>query len=505
MKNYALPLLKVFFLLFLTLPMQAQFMPCSFTAHPDSASPGTVIFNFNTNPGNTNPIEWDFGDNTFGTGPQVSHTYNGVGPYNVCASQIDSLGHMICRFCDMISPQGPAGPHCNFNFSADPNDSLGMLFHASSGMHASATWDFGDGMNGSGLQVPHHYPGPGTYTVCMTLVDTVNGAIQTCTHCEPVVVAPPVLGPHCSFHVSSAPMGAGSLAFSAIVGPGTMVNWDFGDGTHGQGHQIVHAYNHPGTYQVCMTESDSLGNIVCHFCHPVMASGHPGNACQFNFMVNPANFLEVNFNSQAGPGTTMVWDFGDSTAASGPNVSHIFGHPGIFNVCNTLLDTAGNIICHNCQLVNIHQVQPPQCHANFHAMSLGLTGYFIDASRANPARTTYSWDFGDGGTSNVRFPQHVYSAPGVYLVCLDITDSLCTDHFCHTLVVDTNINQPMYCNAFFVKLQMAPYQLTVVNMSSGMNLNFDWDFGDGTTSTQRFPSHTYSHYRYLHPLPYRDK
>jgi PKD repeat protein len=66
--------------------------------------------------------------------------------------------------------------------------------------------------------------------------------------------------------------------------------------------------------------------------------------------------------------------------------------------------------------------------------------------------------------------------------------------FCAPLLIDTNaINPGNGCNAFYAFMQLAPYQVTVVNLSSGLNLSFDWDFGDGSPhDTNPYPSHVYT-------------
>ncbi|MBK8948196.1 MAG: T9SS type A sorting domain-containing protein [Flavobacteriales bacterium] len=51
---------------------------------------------------------------------------------------------------------------------------------------------------------------------------------------------------------------------------------------------------------------------------------------------------------------------------------------------------------------------------------------------------TYSWDFGDGTTSNVPFPTHTYTGNGPYLLCLTVSGFGCTDTFCDSVGVDAN-------------------------------------------------------------------
>ena len=109
--------------------------------------------------------------------------------------------------------------------------------------------------------------------------------------------------------------------------------------------------------------------------------------------------------------------------------------------------------------------------------------------------TSWSWDFGDGGTSNLQNPVHGYfnMIPGQYAVCLTIlTSGNCTSTFCDTV----NINIfPVVCNAEFEFYPGSPGPLSFdiyqfVDQSSGNNIvSWNWDFGDGSISTDQNPSH----------------
>lgn len=124
---------------------------------------------------------------------------------------------------------------------------------------------------------------------------------------------------------------------------------------------------------------------------------------------------------------------------------------------------------------------------------MGLQAYFIDQSTVPVnALTAYSWTFGDGNSSTLQFPNHQYSAPGWYSVCLSITTGNCSSTHCDSIYIDTAVVVPVNCNSFFVFTQTAPFNIVAVNLASGVNLSFNWDFGDGTTSTAAYPSHQYS-------------
>lgn len=95
------------------------------------------------------------------------------------------------------------------------------------------------------------------------------------------------------------------------------------------------------------------------------------------------------------------------------------------------------------------------------------------------------WDFGDGSTSTQTSPSHTYTNPGTYNVCL-ITTGVCrNDTTCASITVCSGSPQSTY--------SAAPSGLSVAFTNATTNaVTYHWDFGDGGTSTQASPSHTYT-------------
>ncbi len=119
---------------------------------------------------------------------------------------------------------------------------------------------------------------------------------------------------------------------------------------------------------------------------------------------------------------------------------------------------------------------------------------FTDASLGS--YTQIHWSFGDGTTSTITNPNHLYQANGNYVVVLTINDSIanqtCVSHFMDTLSV-TGVGTSLVCQAgFSVYYDTNAGTVNVVNSSIGNNLSYTWGFGDGTTSTQQFPTHSYA-------------
>jgi PKD repeat protein len=104
---------------------------------------------------------------------------------------------------------------------------------------------------------------------------------------------------------------------------------------------------------------------------------------------------------------------------------------------------------------------------------------FNDESKGNII--AWSWDFGDGSSSNLENPVHTFSEAILYDVCLTITDvSGCFETSCDKLRLGADI-----CHAGFT-YQQNGLEFVFYNTSdvSADNITATWTFGDGMNSTQ---------------------
>ncbi len=429
---------------------------------------------------------WSFGDSTYSHNVDPVHTYNSTGLFWVCLSVYDSsTNSVLCSWCDTVNISNPVGGGCSF--SVDTLGSNIAVFYAQpSATGSTIHWNFGDGETGSGSVNTHTYTSAGTYLVCMDELNSVGTVI--CEYCHNVTVG--VTSTNCSFSYATDSTST-YVQFLANVAVGSTVTWHYGDGISGAGIDPHHTYNVPGTYLVCMT---SLYNgITCEYCDTVTTGGNSVGSCSFIYSNNPLLPGSVHFEASgiSVPGNIFTWSFGDGTSGHGASESHQYSTSGTYEVCLTVTDSiSGTILCQTCEPVPVTGGGPATCAANFISTSLGLTAYFIDLSNLSSA-ATYYWSFGDGTYSDSHFPHHTYTASGDYNVCLTVSDGGCQSTTCILTTVDSVITTPA-CEANFAILQINPFELVVVNLSSGVNIHFHWDFGDGETSDSAYPSHYYS-------------
>jgi PKD repeat protein len=145
---------------------------------------------------------------------------------------------------------------------------------------------------------------------------------------------------------------------------------------------------------------------------------------------------------------------------------------------------------------------PPVANANGpyngvvgNAVSFSSAG----SSDADGSIVSYSWSFGDGGSSNQQNPSHTYSAAGTYNVELTVSDDAgasASDITTATIEAASSTNQPPIANANgpynSILGQSIAFSSAGSNDPDGTTLSYSWDFDDGNSSTQANPSHTYA-------------
>jgi PKD repeat protein len=116
----------------------------------------------------------------------------------------------------------------------------------------------------------------------------------------------------------------------------------------------------------------------------------------------------------------------------------------------------------------------------------------VSFTNASTNATSYQWSFRDGGTSTDLSPSHTFVTAGNYEVfVIAIGSGSCRDTFYRTITVTGMVSNPPLAQ-FTVNGGggVAPCTISFVNASQNAS-SFTWDFGDGSTSSDASPSHTY--------------
>lgn len=216
--------------------------------------------------------------------------------------------------------------------------------------------------------------------------------------------------------------------------------------------------------------------------------------CQSSFYYYPdSNSTAIQFiDASYGDPVSWLWSFGDGLLSTEQNPTHVYAQAGNYMVELTISTSAG-CTSTSSQLVMVGQ--PSGCQSSFYYYpdSLNTGIQFVDVSFGNPV--TWQWLFGDGAVSALQNPVHVYGQPGEYVATLTITTA---DNCSSTSTQIVYVGQPVGCQAFFMWVPsdtlngMVPNAIQFTDLSSGQPTQWFWDFGDGTTSYEQNPEHTYN-------------
>ena len=107
---------------------------------------------------------------------------------------------------------------------------------------------------------------------------------------------------------------------------------------------------------------------------------------------------------------------------------------------------------------------------------------------------SYEWDFGDGANSTDASPLHQYVNSGSFTVKLVATNETASDEISAIVSISNQIETPLACFTFQV-LESGPCEsncrVQFTNCSQKSN-SYEWDFGDGQTSSEINPLHSFS-------------
>lgn len=152
-------------------------------------------------------------------------------------------------------------------------------------------------------------------------------------------------------------------------------------------------------------------------------------------------------------------------------------------------------------LIRCNNNEPRDCYADFfvkRASEASLEITFIDNSYT-PIRTfeSWHWNFGDGTTAEGQTVTHTYAEPGMYQVTLTVmsADSCSARTIREIYIREDDVVTGPDCRALFLFRQDSnnPRTFKFNDLSLGEAISWHWDFGDGATSNEQNPTHTFAY------------
>ncbi len=260
-----------------------------------------------------------------------------------------------------------------------------------------------------------------------------------------------------------------------------------GTGVNGNNNQCVSVSN-PGTYAVQTTMYTGCSGPTFYF--PLY--NHPTPNANFNIgNGNNTCGLTVTFHntsSNAGGNTYWFWNFGDGNTSTVQNPVHTYATPGQYSVTLIVGNSFG---CYDTTGMLIDVNNPVLADFQYNNVCLGTATSFTNLStNGGQGSLNYQWFFGDGGTSGQTNPSYTYLSSGTYSVMLIAT----SNKGCKDTIVKVVGVYPLPNVSFSAQNTCDGNPITFnsnANVPNGSIISYQWNFGNGQTSTVPNPSYTY--------------
>lgn len=459
-------------------------------SEPGACLNATVTFNDASVSDGTHPITtwiWHYDDGNSDTlsAPPFQHAYTSPGRYDVQLITVDNIG---CR--DSITRTNAiviSKPVAGFT-STDTLTCTGKpvrFSNLSTGPLLTYTWDLGNGQTSTLANPATTYAAEGVYDIRLWIKDQY-GCLDSIAKPAYIAVRNPVAQFSLSDSLSSCPPLV--VNFTNQSQHYISHEWDFGDGTRSSLQNPLHFYTYPGTYRARLTVV-SVGGCVDTISKVIVVRGPQGT---FSYDITAGCVpTTITFTAHTKDQVTFIWDFNDgSTVHTGDSViTHTFTRMGEYLPKMILRDPQG------CQVpitgpdtIRIYGVDAKMGLNTYVVCDSGRVN-FRDSSVSNDRITAYLWTFGDGSTSALQHPSHLYTQTGNYPISLTVTTQQgCKDTAFNTapLRIVQSPQAGIYGDTAACVPALLDFGGQLLNQDTSA-LQWSWDFGNNTAAAVQDP------------------
>ncbi|KIC95541.1 T9SS C-terminal target domain-containing protein [Flavihumibacter solisilvae] len=350
------------------------------------------------------------------------------------------------------------------------------------------SWDLGNGQLSTARNPTVTYRIPGTYTV--TLVATNASGSRREIKKDYIHVYPNAsVNFTASTNLACRPATITFTDRSTIDGASiTSWNWDFGDGTTSTERNPTRTFDNIGYYNITLTVTTSNG---CTATAPktrfIRVIGGVTPNFDFSKTGNCEAPVNINFiNQTSGPGDiNYQWTFGNGSSSADKDPTTTYSTFGTYNVKLVTISSYG---CRD-SITKAITVNSNNTGFTLPTDNLCPGKEWTFTNTGTPIPVSSLWDFGDGTTSTDINPVKSYLVPGTYTVTVTNQFADCSSTFSKDITVsnpvppDFTATDTIGCTGGLT---------TTFQDLTGDATEWQWDFGDGTSSTEQNPAHTYA-------------
>jgi len=261
-------------------------------------------------------------------------------------------------------------------------------------------------------------------------------------------------------------------------------NWSFGNGANlingSQGGPYTISYNTPGIKTITLTTSNNAGSDMATLEIEVIAP--PVSSFTFN-----NDNGELTFNNTSTNINNFLWSFGDGNTSTEINPTHTYAQSGTYEI--TLL--AQSDICEDVsfsQTIDIEIINTPSAGLITLLSSVCVGDEVTFESTSTGIIDSIQWDFDEGANTSTGTgvgPYTItYNTSGLKTITLIAINSIGSD----TTNLQIEVIEPPVPSFTYT---IDNDEVIFTNTSTNSN-GYSWDFGDGNSSTEENPIHTYS-------------
>ncbi len=288
--------------------------------------------------------------------------------------------------------------------------------------------------------------------------------------------------------------------------------WNFGNGNTSSHRNPTAMYTSPGTYTVALYTRDSSGNrdtFIYEQCVTVFKNPIANfTSSLFNGCVGDTMKVQPQIILGDAPINRYLWDWGNGLTSNLPTPVVQYQQGGSYAVTLWIVDTNQ---CQSAQRKNNHftiRANPAiQITANKYLECGTPVNIQFNVNVTGDTITHYRWSFPGNLQSTIKNPSFTFTSQGKHDVQLWVKDKhgcSSTSHqkdFIHILQVNAGLSVENQVNC--LQSQVRFNNLTHPDISQ---MRYQWNFGDGTSSTQKNPSKSYSnagnyHIRLISHIP----
>ncbi|MEZ4887318.1 MAG: PKD domain-containing protein [Chitinophagales bacterium] len=453
-----------------------------------------IPIDFNVEGGDGTTCMWNFGDGNTSNNCTTSHTYTDIGFKTISLTVTTPLGCNETRTQEIFVSRPPESDFThnadNTDFQCTPLDVTFNNLSNSFGTDATYTWDMG---NGDTIVVENtnelNYTYIGEYIISDTtfyITLTVENACSTAVSIDSVKVKPTPqvqFGPKVTKVCSGTPLDFNNIT----IGNPDYFIWDFGDGTGStEVNPPPHAYftgEEDTTYILQLIAGNECGTDTVQW--DILVKPNTVESFFNTSVIEGCVPLTVDFQDFSTDGVNLYWDFGDGNFSNEETPSNTFEEAGTYTTMliadnNCAFDTSFQVI----------EVLPQPTIEGFVFKEIACVGEsVVFSATTNDAISSYTWYFAEEDSSFQTAPTYIFTTPGTKEITLVIVSALneCPNTYTTSIEV---IDRPIPVFETVPAFGCSPLEVQLVNLSEN-SVAYEWNFGDGSSSIEVNPSHTF--------------